>query len=368
MATQKIFGGNLTVGQQAIAALGSTAGGSPQYTLDADDLQNAQWLQGVDNNVWVKTPDPAGITSYSNTQNYLVGQYAKDAITNIIYISLQGTVGNPNVGNPLTDETFWKVVGNKFVPLQEVINSIARVFSVNIAEIQKNGILPWNLTTSYAQGGIVVEEGTTKFYVSIQDNNQGNLLTDTAFWKSLGDIAQLDTLEDIYAPINSPSFTGTPTAPTPSIDDSSTKIATTQLITPPVYFSAWNMVNQIIPAATWTKLNFDSKDTDNRGAFSNSRFTVPVKGVYRISAELIALPGSTSTIASINVYRNGTAFFGSSSLASNNEPQVVNTAYILNLDIEDYLEVYARSSFTGGELVINGGRGTLFCADLIHRT
>lgn len=37
-------------------------------------------------------------------------------------------------------------------------------------------------------------------------------------------------LSTIYAKLNSPAFTGTPTAPTPADDDSSGKIATTEFV------------------------------------------------------------------------------------------------------------------------------------------
>ena len=46
-----------------------------------------------------------------------------------------------------------------------------------------------------------------------------------------GDYVDIDlTLSDGYAPLESPAFTGTPTAPTPGVSDDSTKIATTAFV------------------------------------------------------------------------------------------------------------------------------------------
>ena len=45
-------------------------------------------------------------------------------------------------------------------------------------------------------------------------------------WEKLGVVVDLSG----YAPLASPEFTGTPTAPTPSTDDDSTKLATTAYV------------------------------------------------------------------------------------------------------------------------------------------
>ncbi len=48
---------------------------------------------------------------------------------------------------------------------------------------------------------------------------------------SEGDYVDIDlTLSDGYAPLESPAFTGTPTAPTPGVSDDSTKVATTAFV------------------------------------------------------------------------------------------------------------------------------------------
>jgi hypothetical protein len=114
MTTAKVFGGGLGAGQQNVAELGSSAGGGINYSLDLNVLQNANWLNALTAADRIQSPAPTNVNNYSAAQPYVANDYAKDPATNTVYISLRGDITTPNLGNPLTDATWWKVVGNKF--------------------------------------------------------------------------------------------------------------------------------------------------------------------------------------------------------------------------------------------------------------
>mgnify|MGYP002521945797 CR=1 FL=1 len=76
---------------------------------------------------------------------------------------------------------------------------------------------------------------------------------------SEGDYVDIDlTLSDGYAPLESPAFTGTPTAPTPGVSDDSTKIATTAF----VQDVADNLNGAISDAATTNLLDTFTKTNE----------------------------------------------------------------------------------------------------------
>ena len=259
MPTQKIFAGNALSNpttQEQVAVLGSTAQGATVYSTIVDPsntntLQGASWLGGISASDFVRNPIPSTIADWDSATTYNTGNYAKDPVTTFIYISLQ----NSNLNNPLTDTAFWKLTGTQFLPYQEALNSLGLVTTTNIAELQEYGILPWNSQTNYNQNAIVLSPGTTLVYKSLLPNNLGNPLTNTTQWQSIGDLVNLssasttqqgtvvmasgstsNTVPDnalvtaTYAPLASPAFTGTPTAPTLFYTDNSNKIATTAYV------------------------------------------------------------------------------------------------------------------------------------------
>ena len=231
MTTAKIFGGNLTAGQQNIVIPGTAAQSNAQPSLDLNAIQNSPtWGDAFTNADRIQSPNPSNISNYNANTPYQTNEYAKDPVTNTIYRSVRGDLNNPNQGNSFSDQSWWTVVGNKFFAFEEIENAPIYVLSSLIAEIQRAGLSDWISTTEYYENAIVKEAGTNKIYTSKISNNLGNILTDTNAWTYLNDLNNLIDLETKYAFRVSPALQGTPTAPTPPIGDNSNRIATTEFV------------------------------------------------------------------------------------------------------------------------------------------
>lgn len=230
MTTAKIYGGALSAGQNQIAELGTTKNANTNYSLSLSDLQNEVYENADIENARVQNPIPSTVNLYSPTQPYFVSDYARDGLTNTVYQAVRGDTVDQNIGKPLSDQAYWKSVGNKFLPIQESFNSVYYVLSSLIAEMQKAGLADWISTTSYDLNAIVKAPGTINIYYSKISNNLGNILTDTNSWGFVNDLNNLANLNSKYAPIVSAALQGTPTAPTPLIGDNSTRLATTAYV------------------------------------------------------------------------------------------------------------------------------------------
>ena len=121
-----------------------------------------------------------------------------------------------------------------------------------------------------------------------------------------------------------------------------------------------------ISTGTATKLVLDTEVIDSDGKFDNSsnyRFTPTVAGYYYAyaSAEFV----NTNSIAYIFLYKNGSA--DSSNIGRGNmvdssdssDESVVQTASLVYLDADDYLEVFVEQS-SGGDKTVRYGRLIVF--------
>ena len=121
-----------------------------------------------------------------------------------------------------------------------------------------------------------------------------------------------------------------------------------------------------ISTGTATKLVLDTELIDSDGKFdasSNYRFTPTVAGYYYAyaSAEFV----NTSGIAYIFFHKNGSA--DSSNIGRGNmvdssdssDESVVQTASLVYLDADDYLEVFVEQS-SGGDKTVRYGRLIVF--------
>ena len=320
MATQLIFAGTSLANpttQEQVAVLGSTAQGATVYSTivdpaGSDTLQNASFLNGISSEDFVKNPNPSGVLNWDSGTTYNKGDYTKDSITNFIYVSQQ----NGNTGNLLTDTEFWKLTGTQFLPFQEAFNSLGLVVTTNIAEIQSQGIVGWSSTTPYLQNGIVKNPSTQDLYISLIGTpvspNLGNPLSNTTAWKfyftgkatttkqggvimatgsTTNTVPDNNLIASTYAPLNSATLTGTPTAPTRARGDNSTKIATTEFVTN----NLGNLKHQINKSSDFT---LQASET---GAFivltgSINNITLPSLGSSYNGATFIALNQTTQQI------------------------------------------------------------------------
>lgn len=245
--SQPLFGGDLTAADQEIAVFGTMKTANPVYTVDMPTLMAS--------------------TAYAGGWS--------DAV---------------EVG---------------YAPFMEEMNGIQYGFSYQLSYIMQEGIPEWDANTTYYKGCIakLVSGSGFKLYNSIVDNNTGNLLTDTTKWELVldstatltknralvssnsGKVAVATTTStelgyvhgvtsNIQTQLNGKAgastnntFTGTnaftqsPTMPTPSSSDNSTKGATTAFVKRavssatvfPDYANAYDLTkeNGTIPANGW---------------------------------------------------------------------------------------------------------------------
>ena len=126
-------------------------------------------------------------------------------------------------------------------------------------------------------------------------------------------------------------------------------------------FSAYKTGQQTgISYATWTKVQFPSKNFDTASAFdstTNYRFTPLVAGYYQLNAtayiNTLAVGGQQ-----IAIYKNGSQFSTgtTTTTASTDVSSVVSAVIYLN-GSTDYVEVYVYANTAAGTYQTNGGGG-----------
>ena len=127
-------------------------------------------------------------------------------------------------------------------------------------------------------------------------------------------------------------------------------------------FSARASGNQAISDSTATKVNFGQEDIDTNSAFASDKFTVPASnaGKYFFTSNLVASSQdgvSTMRSLKIHIYKNGSHFNSMGTYTDNRnnylDSDEVSYAFILDLAVSDYIEIYAEvisSSGGGGNL------------------
>lgn len=127
--TQQIFANDLPAAGN-IAVFGSLADGSPAYSKDPATIQNTDWLSGF---AAALIQAPNGLAS----------------------------------------------------PTLEDFNAVLYVITRQLAYILENGMPEWDAGTIYNTGAQCRVAGVN--YMSLVDNNQDHLVTDTNFWVPYGD-------------------------------------------------------------------------------------------------------------------------------------------------------------------------------------
>jgi hypothetical protein len=189
-------------------------------------------------------------------------------------------------------------------------------------------------TTAFVQSAVTNYETTTQLNARDTANKARANHTGT---QAISTVTNLQSTLDAKAPINSPTFTGTPAGPTPSLTTNTTQFATTE-------FVQSKMAERYTRAATTVSaLNIDCSlgNYYTKTISSNSTFTfsnAPSNGtVYAFTLELthnsgtvtwpasVSWPGNTAptlTNSKIHIFtfvtrNNGSKWFGSSSINYN---------------------------------------------------
>lgn len=122
--------------------------------------------------------------------------FASNAANNGVFGSLQA--GNPQTSNDVATlqslsafENGWNDAieqGDKLPPLEE-FQGIQYGISYQQAYMLQEGIAEWDASTPYYKGSLVktISGSSFKLYCSLSDNNTGNIVTNTTYWKLVMD-------------------------------------------------------------------------------------------------------------------------------------------------------------------------------------
>jgi len=126
-------------------------------------------------------------------------------------------------------------------------------------------------------------------------------------------------------------------------------------------FESYLSSDQTLSNNTATKVTFNLEAFDTNGTFdtSNNRFTPAVSGKYYIYGRLIfndSNVGSSDTHA-VQIYKNGSRYADIFTKAESDDP-IITYNQIIDLDSDDYVEIYSYISNSDGGRQIHGSDGT----------
>jgi hypothetical protein len=118
-------------------------------------------------------------------------------------------------------------------------------------------------------------------------------------------------------------------------------------------FGAYLNANQSISNNTNTKINFNTEYWDSDGKFdtSNNRFTPTIAGKYLFNSSLRYDNGAAYEVSLI-IYKNGSEYI-KVRFKQNTSVETIQVTGILELDTDDYVEIYGRQA-QGGSVDVNG--------------
>ena len=152
--------------------------------------------------------------------------------------------------------------------------------------------------------------------------------------------------------IGAPKLNNFPSAQTPNVYFDGTNFyksnATVQTAGPA--FGAYQSVAQSISAATFTKLQFDTKeyDTNTNYSISTYQFTPTVAGYYQINAAYYMSIASNTSLKGIALYKNGVGYkYNFSDAGPSGYDGVSVSSLVYCNGTTDYIEMYAYNSIGG---------------------
>ena len=108
-----------------------------------------------------------------------------------------------------------------------------------------------------------------------------------------------------------------------------------------------------------TKVQFNTEVFDSDSKYDNStnyRFTPTIAGKYFIYAQVYMYMGSSAmNVAIIHIYKNGSAYTRRTMYQPSNpaQAQALNISSTLDLDTDDYVEIYAQSQGADSTFTVN---------------
>jgi hypothetical protein len=116
-------------------------------------------------------------------------------------------------------------------------------------------------------------------------------------------------------------------------------------------FSAKSNAATSMSANTDTLINYAAEDFDSDGTFASSRFTPGVAGKYYIEGRYRISETGDFTGLKIAIFKNGSAVRVHQQSNFNNETVSING--ILDLDDNDYVEIYGTHNHSGSSGTVN---------------
>lgn len=168
------------------------------------------------------------------------------------------------------------------------------------------------------------------------------------------------TALDLKANLASPALTGTPTAPTASPLDNSTKIATTAYTDAAVAASpggsfagakVTRSTTQALTTGTDTPISWDTEAFDIGGYWAigdPTKFTISITGYYLVEGNITFETNSTGE-RHTSIFVNGVAQVGQRQPPISANATIINTCGILALTAGDYVQLVAFQN-SGGNL------------------
>lgn len=128
----------------------------------------------------------------------------------------------------------WKdAVDIGYAPFLEDMNTVQKAVTYQIAYGQQEGIPEWASDTTYYKGSLAKlnTANGSQIYVSLTDNNTGNLVSNNTYWKLMFDSANSYVTTNTAQTIaGEKTFSASPIVPTASSGDNSTKAASTAYV------------------------------------------------------------------------------------------------------------------------------------------
>ena len=177
-----------------------------------------------------------------NQPAILPSAFAAEGDKNTIPANNDGLSGLASIAKGFPQITQVPLAQGGQPPQRQDFNGIFNLFSQFLLYAQNGGVYAYNNTLDYQPPCIISYDG--EFYSCLQENGPSTSAGVQApsiatYWeKVIVNSELLDVLDDyatksdlnLKANIESPTFTGTPKAPTPSSSDNSTRIATTAFV------------------------------------------------------------------------------------------------------------------------------------------
>ena len=136
-------------------------------------------------------------------------------------------------------------------------------------------------------------------------------------------------------------------------------------------FSAYNSNSQSVSNASYTKIQFNTKEFDTNSCYDNTtnyRFTPTVAGYYQVNLAIGNGSGNATGYTLGLIYKNGSQFKATLVQPSVNGPACCVSAIIQMNGSTDYIEGYWYQNSGGALNAASGANNTYFQAAMIRNS